>query len=533
MKPRGQALWSLLAGVLAILAGGGCGHGDASVSSRSLAGPANLGLTLGQVGKVMYAHALPLEGYGLVGGLPGTGSAECPPAVKEYLRRFAQSQVSDSQSVGLDGLLRGLQAAAVYVEAVLPPASLKGDRFDVKVTALSRAETTSLDGGWLFTGELSLKGRVGTTVGSPALADGPVYIDKLSPGPLDGRVGHVLGGGRLLDQPQILVVLAKEDFRTASAVRNLINGRFGPDTARALSSSEIELHVPPAYRHQRSRFFSVVQALYLDQTPELVQDRVTAWVGRLASADETTAHEVALEAIGPACVPKLGVLLQSSDERIRLAAARCMANLGSPKGIQALAAIAQESRSPRRDEAVKALGAAPGEVSTLVRLLGDPDLEVAMTAYEALVTVGHPAVPGVRIGGGAILDEIPGAATRAVVASRSGRRRVALFGRVACQPGRILESSDRTITLDSRADDGSVRATRMHPVRKSVIGQVRCPLHLGGLIRALCGEGASATQGQGGLGVSYSDLLSLLKQACDSGFVDAEFWAGPLPGGGR
>jgi len=484
----------------------------------------------------MYSHPLPLEGYGLVGGLPGTGSAECPPAVREYLQRFVRSQVSGGPSVDIDALLNGLQAAVVYLEAVVPPASLKGDRFDVKVTAMSQADATSLDGGWLFTGELSLKGRVGTTVQSLAAADGPVYIDKLSSGPLDTKVGHVLGGGRLLDQPQILVVLAKEDFRMASAVRNLINSRFGRDTARALSSSEIALRVPAAYRHQRSRFFSVIQALYLDLDPEGVQDRVTALAGRLASADDTTSCEVALEAIGPASLTKLGVLLQSGDERIRLAAARCMANLGSQRGVQALSAIARESGSPMRAQAVQALGAAggaPGAVSALGRLLVDPDLEAAMTAYEGLVAIDPAAVSGIRIGGGATLDEIPDAPTRGVVASRSGGRRVALFGPVTCQSGRLLESSDGTVTLDSRADDGSVLVTRIHPVRRSVIGQVRCPLRLGGLIRALCGEGAAGQDVQGGLRVSYSDLLSLLKQACDSGFVDANFWAGPLPGGAR
>jgi len=60
------------------------------------------------------------------------------------------------------------------------------------------------------------------------------------------------------------------------------------------------------------------------------------------------------------------------------------------------------------------------------------------------------------------------------------------------------------------------------------MGPLRSSFKLHDLVQVLCAEPVIEGQGQGGLGLSYSDLLALLKHACEGGFVDAEFWAGPL-----
>jgi hypothetical protein len=526
-----RVLWGL-AVLLMMVHGGGCGKKDApGPSARSLTKGNDLGPTIGKVGKVVFSQALALEGYGLVGGLPGTGSTECPPPVKEYLRRYAQSQVAYDRSVDVDKLINSRLTAVVYLEAVLPDAPLKGDVFDVKVTTVSREPGTSLDGGWLYTADLNPKGLSTAPLRSFAVADGPVYIDKLSSATPDKRNGCILGGGRLLEQPQVLWVIGQEDFRTASVVRDLIKDRFGSDTATALSPQQIELKVPLAYRGQRWRFLSLVGALYLNPSPQVLQDRVTTLVRDLAVSKEKTSSELALEGIGPPSLAKLGVLLQSSDEQTRMAAARCMLNLGSPRGLETLAAIAYDSGSPRRQEAIKALAAAGPSmevVAVLLDLLQDPDLEVTLTAYEEIMKVDPRAVSSVPMLGGFILDQIAMGSHKAVVALRSGKSRIALFGPIACRPGRFLESQDGTITLDSRVGEVFLLATRRHPTRGTVMGPLRSSFKLHDLVQVLCAEPVIEGQRQGGLGLSYSDLLALLKQACDSGFVDAEFWAGPL-----
>ena len=54
---------------------------------------------------------------------------------------------------------------------------------------------------------------------------------------------------------------------------------------------------------------------------------------------------------------------------------------------------------------------------------------------------------------------------------------------------------------------------------------------LSDIIRTLCGDPV-VKEGSGlrpGLGVSYSDVTSLLKQMHDNGAIDVQFHAGPLP----
>ena len=532
MTTVGRTLWRLLAVFLIVWDGGGCGSRGEPASSKSLVSRRPLGPTVSQVGSVVHSQPITLQGYGLVGGLPGTGSAECPPQIKEYLRRYAQSQASGDRSIDVDKLINSRQTAVVYLEAMLPAAAAKSDLFDVKVTAFGREPTLSLEGGWLYTADINPKGYTRVPGRAFASADGPVYIDKVSSQSADKKSGYVLGGGRLLESLQVVLVLRQPDFRTASIVRDLVNDRFGPQTGKALSSNQIELQVPLAYRHQRWRFFSLVEALYLDQSPDVLQGCVTTLVRELAVNPEKAPREIALEAIGPASLAGLGVLLQSSDEQVRLSAARCALNLGSPRGLAPLVAIAFDPGSTRRQEAANAL-AASGPVQEVVaalqRLLEDADPDVALTAYEELLKVDPMAVPSVAVSGGFILDQVPGGPNKAIVASRSGRSRIALFGQIACRSGQFLELEDGLITLDSRAGDVFLLATRKHPTRGSVMGPLRCSYKLHDLIQILCSEPAAERPGQGGLGLSYSDMLALLKKACDSGFVDADFWAGPLP----
>ncbi|MBA7699163.1 hypothetical protein ES703_107851 [subsurface metagenome] len=71
---------------------------------------------------------------------------------------------------------------------------------------------------------------------------------------------------------------------------------------------------------------------------------------------------------------------------------------------------------------------------------------------------------------------------------------------------------------------------RKHPKRPSVIAQLKSTFELGDIIRTLCEEPFKKAEEEWlGLGVSYSDVIALLKRMCDKGAVRAEFRAGPLP----
>jgi hypothetical protein len=63
-----------------------------------------------------------------------------------------------------------------------------------------------------------------------------------------------------------------------------------------------------------------------------------------------------------------------------------------------------------------------------------------------------------------------------------------------------------------------------------VIAQLKSTFDLGDIIRTLCEQPLQkGEKGRGGLGVTYADVIALLKQMCDKGAVEAEFWAGALP----
>ncbi len=523
--------WGLLASLLVLCSGIGCSSRRAESSqSKSLGARANVP-TISRVAKVMYAQGLVLEGYGLVGGLSGSGSSECPPAVKDYLRRYAQSQVSARDSVDVDRLINSGQTAVVYLEATLSPVPLRGDLFDVKVTAVSHDQTVSLEGGWLYTADLNPKGLSTAPIRSYASAEGPVYIDQVSSTPKDWRGGYVLGGGRLTEQPQIMILTDKEDFRTTSVVRNLVNDRFGSDTARALSPTHIGLKVPQAYKAQRTRFVSLVEALPLDQSQQLVQEWITGLVSELATTGDRTPREVALEAIGPASLGQLGAPLQSSDEAVRLSAARCMADLGSRRGFDTLAAIARSPGSSRRKEAIVALvdaASIQGSTPALQDLLEDADLDVAVAACEGLLKIDPSRVPAASMPGGGTIGQVTDSPHKVILADRSGRPRIMVFGQPNCRAGQVFTWRGGRVVLDSRSG-GYLLATARHPSR-GTIGPLQCPLRVHELIRILCAEKTADRQGQAALGLPYADVLSLLKQACDSGFMDAEFRAGPLAG---
>ena len=73
---------------------GGCGRDESpAADALGLTPPEELGATVASVGAVGQPGAVAVEGYGLVGGLAGTGSADSPPAIRTYLKRYSLTQV--------------------------------------------------------------------------------------------------------------------------------------------------------------------------------------------------------------------------------------------------------------------------------------------------------------------------------------------------------------------------------------------------------------------------------------------------------
>ncbi len=498
-------------------------------------GPAqDLGTTVGSLVEVIYPESISVEGFGLVGGLRGTGSLECPPQIRSYLTQYIMAQLPAETMSKAESLINSTDTAVVLVEAVIPVQDAKSQYFDVKVTALPGTQTTSLEGGWLYRTELKITGSFGITTEILADAEGPVFTDEISTSGIDKRTGYILAGGKALAEYNIRLVFEKPDFKLSNIIRNRLNERFGRDIAMAISPGQIELKVPTIYKERRKRFVSIVRTMYLAGTPEMTLKRISHYAGELARTPEKEESEIALEAIGNQSLVELAALLNSSYEQVRLRAARCMLNLGSNAGLQTLRQIAMDRSSAYRLEALESIttAARPDEAVSVARmLLRDGDFEIRLNAYEQLRKLDDAAITRKAINRNFYLEQVVRTEQKMIYAFRSGQPRIVLFGApIYCNRGIFIQSPGGEITINAPVDQGTVSIIRTHPKRPSVIAQMKSSFELGDIIRKLCTEPAiEGEKGRGGLGVSYADATALLKQMCDKGVVDAEFHAGPMP----
>ncbi|MCJ7692060.1 MAG: flagellar basal body P-ring protein FlgI [Sedimentisphaerales bacterium] len=491
----------------------------------------NLGTTIGSLVEVFSMQSIGVEGYALVDRLNGTGSSECPPAIRTYLTQYILKHL---QGYDVDEYINSSNTAVVRVEGRMPTTTSAKQYFDVRVSALAGTQTTSIEGGWLYRAELKAAGNFGTMVKTLATVEGPIYIDRLAGSPEDQRSGYILAGGQVLDTYKINLVLRRPDYQTASLIRNKLNERFGSGTAKAISSDHIELVVPPEYAEQRRRFTSIVKSIYTSETKDLRNKRISTFIRKLAVSSEKEQSEIMLEAIGNASLSKLSALLNSSGEEIRLRAGRCMLNLGSDAGLEALREIATDSSSAYRIEALEAITSAANrnDATAISRnLLRGGDFDIRLAAYEQLRRLEDIAIRQRSIARSFYLEEIVQSQNKSIFVSRSGQPRIVLFGvPIYCRENVFIQSSDGSITINAPAGQEYVSIIRKHPRRPNVMAKLESSFEMSDIIRTLCEEPVKREEGgHVGLNVSYSEAIALLQRMVEKGAVDAEFRAGPMP----
>jgi len=550
----------LTAILLTICFAGGCIElGRRSPRSKErigLQGKTDLGVTIGALVELIVPPLIPVEGYGLVGGLNGTGSAECPPQIRKYLKQYILTQLPER--IDIDKFISRSDTSVVYVHGVIPTAALKNQHFDVQVTTLPGSQTISLENGWLYSTELMFRGTFGISTKVLAKAEGPLFIDKTDTSKTDKKIAYVLNGGRVIKENIINLVLHRPDYRATSLVRNRLDERFGYGTAKATSPGRIELNVPAKYRAQKQRFVEIVKALYLDNRSEISQQRIKTLVKKLAASQdepvlsrvEGDESEISLEAIGNESLSELSVLLNSSKEQVRLRAARCMLNFGSDQGVPTLRKIVMDKNSAYRLEALEAIAKAArrDDVTAILRkLLQDDDFDIRLAAYEQLRKLKDFAVSQRLVARSFYLEQIlqPGSTrlsssksgqakqtqNKAIFVSRSAQPRIVLFDApIYCRDSIFVQSADGNITINASPGAEYVSIIRKHPQRPDVILQLKSSFELADIILTLCEEPLRKDkQVHQGLGISYDDMIALLQKMCEKGAITAEFRAGPLP----
>ena len=526
-----RVLWIGCVAAAGLLAGcGGLGGSERSAEAQD---EAELGPTIASVAEVGQPEALVVEGYGLVGGLAGTGSSTCPTGVRAYLKNYILGQLPD-RTINLDELIDSEDTAVVRLEGVMPAVVAEGESFDVRVRLVDGSDATSLRDGWLYRAELRPLGASQVRSRVLATAEGPVFlnlIDANEPSLIDG---HVLGGGVAKLGYAGGLRLNRADYPLASTVRNRLNERYGLRTAQAVSSEEIAFRIPEAYQRRRARFVSMVAATYVSETPELLEKRIDTFLSRLSVAAQAERSEIALEALGPRCVPKLATLLESPDEAVRVRVARCMLYLGDDAGWAALRTVVLDQTSAHRLEALDAIvaGAQRNDAAALARrLLRDSDTRVVLAAYEHLRTLEDTAIRQEFVGRSFYLEQVLATDRKAIFVARSGDPRVVVFGGpLVCRDSLFVESPDGVVMIDSRVGQDFSSLTRRIPGRTGVVGPLRSGSTVSEIVRRLGAERPRAgSTAPVGLGVSYTDVTAVLERLTAKEGVAAEFWAGPLP----
>lgn len=496
----------------------------------------DLDTTVGQLTRFAPAVSIPVRGYGIVAGLWGTGSSECPPAIRQQLEKYIWQRMPNAKPGEVSRFIESPDTAVVEIIGVIPPLASAGDRFDIQIKPIAQTQTTSLRGGVLYTAELKEMGRMVSfdqytkTIGS---AEGQIFTCT-DAATKESRY-YIFGGGTVILNTTISMVLNQPNYYAASAIRNRINERFGPNTANAVSREEIQVTIPTRYRDQKLRFLSMTQLLYLSEDETLRKQRIETLSSQLAEPQKTGTVEIALEAIGKPVLAKLAESLSHSDVNVRFAAARCMLNIGDNRGLPVLRDVAYNPKSELRIAAIESLSKAKlkDAESVLSQLLQDEKLEVRVSAYEQLVGLNSILVKRIPVGGDFFIDLVSCPGQKMIYAYRKDNAQIALFGApIICRKNLFVDIDQ--VMINARPEDKYVSLIRRHPTRPKLIGPLKSGFNVEDIIRSLGHtlETDPPQYARPGLGISYSEILAILEKMCRENMIPAKYVEGPLTNAG-
>ncbi|MBN1457339.1 MAG: flagellar basal body P-ring protein FlgI [Sedimentisphaerales bacterium] len=522
-----------LAGSLLLI---GCEE-TARSEDKTLEKPRSLDINIGLLAEFYDFGAIPVRGFAIVANLNGTGSSECPPDLRDVLVKYISQQTLGKSSVNPNDFINSKDTAIVEVYGVIPPISYSGQRFDVKVTALPDTQTTSLDGGRLFTAELKPLARItrfNQYAKTLAVAAGPIFVNKIDGSEDDEVSGYVLAGGMTLNEAKIIMAVKEPNYFVASTIRNRINERFGPNTAKALSPEELVIRIPEEYKEHREKFLSMVNLLYIANNSQSQAERIDSLVQELATSQDKVTVELSLDAIGKPVLKSLAVLLQSNDEKTRFHAARCMLDIGNSKALGVLRDFANDKSSIYRLDAVNAIGVSAKRnesIPFLNQLLSDKDFQIRYVAYDHLRKFGDISVSRSLIAGDFFVDSVISSGENLIFVTRADIPKIVIFGSpIRCSQDMFIESRNGNIIINAKPGEKYASVMRKHAKEPKLIGPVMANLEVTDIIKALSETPPKSKdeRKRPGLAVPYADTIAILDELAKSGYINAEFKTGPM-----
>ena len=504
--------------------------------------------TIGGIADLEGWDGIPVRGYGLVMGLAGTGSRECPSHVLQIIQKGLRGRKrADGKPIFGDVSLRDIisspDTAVVMVEGLIPPAAALDEKIDLTASALPNTQTTSLAGGELFASELSIEviSGLGTPVRKRAMVLAgypepvPVFIDPFTPGdPADRPVwlqsGRIIGGGTVLQSRPLHLVLRVPggSYPLVRQITERLNFRFPtplaqPPTAEAESRAAVRIMIPREYHSRVRRFLTLVMQTHLSDDP----GAVGKWTGQLitelanprSDAERITA---ALESIGNSTVPALRQAYQSSSSspRVSFYTARTAALLGDEQAVPVLSQVAADNSKPYYQLlATTALGELPDQDryrsnQALRPLLDSQNTLVRIRAYESLAKNGDPSVVPVSFTRSAefALDFVHSKGQPLIYVQTQREPRIVLFGaELRCEGPVFYLSRDKLVTITSTQQDEQLQVLRCTPRTRTIGMRLQTSRDLVSLIKTLGSAVEPDFNGvHHGLGLDYSQTVAAL-----------------------
>jgi hypothetical protein len=361
-----------------------------------------------------------VSGYGLVVGLPGTGSTQVPAFLRQWmLTEMRRGGVGSVETRGIlnaspEQILASGTAAVVAVEGFIPPGATRGARFDVLVSALPQTDTTSLEGGTLWMTSLSLLGANEQLkfTRKLAVARGPMYLNPFDTGAAaaagdiytpGSRQAVVLSGGAAVDNRKIELLLNQPSWVRSRLISDRINERFerdarveNDDTAVAKSNQVIEINIPKRFSRHPETLINLIGHLFLQRGAEFEPRKAQELADLLRvepryAADITTAWQT----LGKLSLGVVRRYYADSHPHLRLAALEAGARLGDMRTIDGINDLSKSDDPALRKRAAEMLVYLPGSERSppiLQRLFDDADRSVRIAAYEAAAETGDPAL---------------------------------------------------------------------------------------------------------------------------------------------
>jgi len=505
------------------------------------------GMTISQLCELVGYDSVLLQGHSLVGGLPGTGSGDCPPFVREYLEQHLQKIKGkgylshEYEIMPVEQIINSNTTSVVRVKGIVPAGVTKGARFDVDVFIPWSTQTTSLQGGILFPTELQqvvpgLTGRPLTGRVS-ALAAGELFINPFSLSSekdqrVDPRRAVVLGGGMTRIDRSIQLALKEPDSRMAQNIQRRINSRFqtkdGEKIADAANRRVIEIKIPYDYRDRYQEFVQILMGLYLQDSGAFQELKIKE-LNEKASREDADFEAIALEwkGIGRPCLRYLSGYYSQIKGKRAFYAAQTALDLGERRAIDALILMAKDDQHPCQLKAVRTLGRAANDVKAgacLTALLDNKNPLVRLRAYESLQGIKCHRIESNNIAGKFKLDIIDSRSDGLVCIWTISEPRVVIFGRnLICRRNLFFETEDKSITINCGPQDDRLTISRQK-IGGSDFVQINSPRMLPEFIinMALPTEKVKKNL-PSGADLTFSQIVGILYNLCQQRVIPARF----------